>query len=233
MGKHFDPSRQGKIIGKCRLCAQVRELTFEHVPPAKAYNEHPVVLRTYEEFERGEAGVEYSRGAGAHVLCVKCNSTTGGWYGGAFVDWARQGMERIHGAKVGRSLNFHGIVYPLRVLKQIAVIFVDTAIDAKHKQHDALARFILNRESTELPPEFRFFVFWYGGGLLRQTGMVGALHFGLNEPHDLIAELIHPPFGYAICLSGSFRRPRRPEEITHFKHYQYNEAISLNMRLPV
>ena len=217
--------------GICRLCGRLETLTFEHVPPRRAYNAYPAVYQTLEQWETGEGETYQPEGRGDHVLCQRCNNETGGNYGGAFVDWARQGMERVHQLPGKRSLNYHGQIFPLRVLKQIAVIFFDTAIEGGHAKHADLARFVFDRSSTQLPPSYRFFVFWYGGGSLRQTGIVGVAHLG-GGGLSVLAEFVHPPFGYVLALSEPMFE-RSPTEITDFAGFGYDEAITLNRRFPV
>lgn len=184
-----------------------------------------------DEWEAGQGGEYLADGRGAHVLCQRCNNETGGAYGGAFVDWARQGMERVHRVAGKRSMNFHGVIYPLRVLKQIATIFFDTAVQGSSPKTRELARFVLDRESTALPPDYRFFAFWYGGGELRQTGVMAALNLA-GSGMTVLAEFVHPPFGYVLLMSGGFY-DRQPQEITDFSKFRYDEAITLNRRFPV
>lgn len=219
------------LSGVCRLCSRNGALTFEHVPPRRAYNDYPAVFRTLDEWEAGEGGTYIQQGRGGHYLCQRCNSTTGGNYGGAFVDWARQGMELVHQIPGKGSANYHGRILPLRVLKQITVIFFDTALPAEHHSHRELARFALDPKSKELPSEYRFLVFWYGGGGLRQTGIVGVLNLD-NGRTNLLAEFVHPPFGYVLALSDAVF-DSRPVDITDFAEYDFNEAITLNRRFPV
>lgn len=206
-------------------------LTFEHVPPRKAYNDYPAILYTLEEWEHGQAGTYLEGGRGGHYLCQRCNNQSGGDYGGAFVDWVRQGMERIDQIPGRHALIYHGVVYPLRVLKQITVIFFDTALPSGHRKHRELARFVINRESKQLPSGYRFFVFWYGGGELRQSGIVGALSIEAQET-SVLADFVHPPFGYVLSFSGPIF-DRRPEEITDFARFEYNEAIHFHRRFPI
>ena len=189
------------------------------------------MFQTLEQWESGEGETYQPLGRGDHLLCQRCNNDTGGSYGGAFVDWARQGMERIHHVLGKRSLNYHGEIYPLRVLKQIAVIFFDTAIEGGKAKHQALARFVLDPYSKALPPGYRFFAFWYGGGFLRQTGVVGFADL-YKRGITVLAEFVHPPFGYVLGLAGP-ELTLRPTEITDFAGFEYGEAITLNRRLPV
>lgn len=189
------------------------------------------MLATFDEWERGYGGTYQSEGRGAYVLCGRCNSHTGGSYGPAFVEWCRLGMERLYQTRRRQSLNFHGEIYPLRVLKQIATIFFATCPPQFRSRHWELERFVLDKERTGLPEWYDFRVFWYGGGSLRQTGVVGSLDTNTDRLH-LLAEFVHPPFGYVLSL-GEVPPGHRPERISFFANYRYADRITLNRRLPI
>jgi hypothetical protein len=59
------------------------------VPPEAAFNNRRILHTAFEKFLRSEnldelpARVQ-QRGAGAYMLCEKCNSDTRSWYGGAY-----------------------------------------------------------------------------------------------------------------------------------------------------
>jgi len=36
---------KNKNIGKCRLCSEIKKLTFEHVPPESAFNSTPIYFQ--------------------------------------------------------------------------------------------------------------------------------------------------------------------------------------------
>jgi hypothetical protein len=78
------PSREGQ----CRVCRRnVASLTFEHVPPRRAFNNEAARVYGWEDWlQRDEDGMLTGgriaqRGSGDHTLCAECNSNTGAWYG--------------------------------------------------------------------------------------------------------------------------------------------------------
>ena len=90
------------IFGICHICGQHRKLSFEHVPPEAAFNEHSILHTAFEDVLRSEnldkvRGRVQQRGAGAYTLCEKCNSDTGSWYAGAYAEWAHQAMRIMLG----------------------------------------------------------------------------------------------------------------------------------------
>src|ERR1700682_6530709 len=107
--------------GRCAVCGLYGPLTFEHIPPKAAFNDCPVVLYKWDEFEKGVGEGTYQKaGRGAHVLCEKCNNNTGGAYGAAFAEWCRLGFERVQYVVEKKPCRYVGTIQPARVLKQLA-----------------------------------------------------------------------------------------------------------------
>jgi hypothetical protein len=93
-------TRRKRPEGKCHICGNVGPLSWEHVPPEAAYNEHPVVRATKEQLLMpeqwdGKRGLQGQRGSGAYSLCEPCNNKTGAWYGTEYVSWAKQEPEHL------------------------------------------------------------------------------------------------------------------------------------------
>lgn len=217
--------------GVCHICGRQGPLSFEHIPPKAAFNNRPLILSKYEDWERGQGSEYLKEGRGAHTLCVRCNNTTGGDYGPAYVEWVYQGVQLVHHTMGKASQNYHGVIHPLRVIKQIATIFFSVNSDQFRKANPDLEQFVLDRNRKGLSPRYRFFVFWYGGGELRQSGVTGAMDLEKGRINTL-SEFVHPPFGYVMSLGGT-PFDRRPEEISDFTQFDYDEAITLNRRFPV
>ena len=80
--------------GKCKLCGRTKKLTYEHVPPAGAFNASKVTSYPFSEVMKlitgednrmpwdfeGLKGKQKQRGSGNYYLCAECNSNTGSWY---------------------------------------------------------------------------------------------------------------------------------------------------------
>ena len=100
----FVPTR--RHIGVCRLCGQIRQLTFEHIPPAAADNARRArgasswTVATSPRpltFPRGD-WFPSQRGVGGYVLCGPCNHTVGARFVPAYAALARE---------IGRSITAH------------------------------------------------------------------------------------------------------------------------------
>jgi len=113
-----------KNEGKCHICGNVGPLSFEHVPPRRAFNERPVIKAQFEDIvglgpDEPIRGKIQQRGMGEYTLCPTCNNNTGSWYGKNFVDWCYQGFEILLRSKGKPSLIYLNYLFPLRILKQI------------------------------------------------------------------------------------------------------------------
>src|SRR3712207_733867 len=98
MGRAVGRSMAMARVGICHICGASGPLTFEHVPPQKAFNNKPVIVLPFDAshlgpdpLAHGAKGRVQQRGLGDYTLCARCNSVTGSWYGGDFVDWCYQG----------------------------------------------------------------------------------------------------------------------------------------------
>src|SRR5580693_1774474 len=94
------------VFGRCCICGTEGKLSFEHVPPRKAFNDQPLLFADKERLRSGghpdeydTGGKEHQKGSGTYTLCEKCNNDTGGWYGRAYVDFAKQGMEYLRASR--------------------------------------------------------------------------------------------------------------------------------------
>lgn len=176
-------------------------------------------------------GTISQRGAGAHTLCGRCNSTTGHWYGSHFVDWCHQGMEVLQRTSGRPSLIYLHYVYPLSIIKQIATMFFSVNTDQFRRANPELEAFVLNRDRKYLPPRYRFFVYFTAEGRSRAVGTSGMLHLGSGAMH-VMTELTYPPYGYLLVFDNSAPDDRL-FEITHFARYDYGQFDVMELRLPV
>ena len=138
-------------FGKCALCGKECQLTFEHIPPRKAFNWMPAKPITGEKivdnkdriFPWDIEGIPYSnqqKGMGLPTLCSDCNNNTGAWYGNEYVEFAKC----CHSIICDREDFLNKMVhvdefYPLRFIKQVASMFCSIAgIDADVPSFDAI-----------------------------------------------------------------------------------------------
>jgi hypothetical protein len=228
-------------IGECCICGTVGKLTFEHVPPEAAFNDRRVFQAKIDELVDGKwtpgepiaRGKYNQRGAGRHSLCAKCNNDTGSWYGTAYVDFARQAMILLHRSNGKMSLAYPYGIFPLRVLKQIVVMFFSACGPGLSKAHPDLVKFVLNRELRLLPKGIHIWAYLNDpveSISTRQSGVTGLM--SLDGGNHIFAEVAFPPFGLIMSFNAE---PLRNDlcEISHFGMATYNTWDIFYLKLPV
>jgi hypothetical protein len=229
------------VTGECCICGYIGELTFEHVPPRAAYNDRRVFEAKMENLLGGEwipgtavtNGRYLQRGAGRYSLCGKCNNDTGAWYGTPYVDFARQAMVILSRSKGELSLAYPYGIVPLRVLKQIVVMFFSACGPGLRKAHPDLVRFVLNRDLRIFPGYIDIWAYLHHptqSTSTRQSGVTGLINRG-GKSH-VFSEIAFPPFGLIMSLKG----PPLNEQLcnlTHFCERPFNAWDVVYKKLPV
>src|SRR5260221_4143413 len=186
-----------KPEGVCRICGCYGPLTFEYVPPRKAFNNRPVIGLPFEEMislgpDDRPTGDIHQAGMGWYTLCAKCNNNTGNWYAKDFIDWCYQGMEMLDRTNGNPDSIYLNNIYPLRVLKQIVTMFFSVNHEGFHKPNQELVQFVLNREMNNISPKYRFFVYYNIAGALRSSGIVAAMNLNVSSKPMLMSAITFP-----------------------------------------
>ena len=236
MAISFSHMGKPKHYGRCHICGHHRKLSFEHIPPEKAFNNRPVVLGKFKEaIEQGldytPRGPQQQRGAGAYTLCEECNSKTGSWYGSALVEWCYQGYRVLRYSRGEPTLSYPSTIYPLRVAKQIVTMFLAVNQVGFRDNNPELVDFVLDKERKNLNPKYRFFAYHMAVGMTRHIGTSALGEFGSSD-FKLISEITFPPYGYVFCI-GSGPPDDRLVEITHFSGFNYESMRTIFLDLPV
>lgn len=235
-------SRKKTVEGVCQICGLVGKMSEEHVPPQGAFflsKQRKVSLVTFEEalrlgpMEAQAAARQFRGGFKTHTLCEPCNNKTGHWYGSAFIDWCRGGIELLDKSRpAAAALSIAYYLYPLRVLKQVVTMFFSVNDARLRANHPELVRFVLNKESRYLPPDYRFFVYFNPpGSNFRYEDFKGIMDTDTGQ-FSLASEIAYPPFGYVFTM-GSGPLDDRHAEITHFARFGYQEQSFQCLRLPM
>ena len=66
--------------GICHLCGTFGQLSFEHVPPRRAFNELKIKSFKFWDIYCSKKGRDQQKGAGDYTLCNSCNNNTGSCY---------------------------------------------------------------------------------------------------------------------------------------------------------
>lgn len=199
--------------GVCKLCGQNTKLTFEHVPPQKAFNtsrvkEHPLheLLKTLPSkdndpplsFENLSFRIN-QRGQGGMYLCSSCNNNTGNWYVSEYVKFINKLHEIIyhnnpqHGDLLSVELSQ---LYPLRIFKAIMTMFCDI----NHFEDDNLKNYLLTPESITFDSsKYSLYIHLAPEGISRQFELSAAILN--NRSIVLLSEIIHYPIGLTLYVN--------------------------------
>jgi len=241
--------------GTCHICGQTGFLSFEHIPPKSAYNKKTLVQYNLEDKIRkaNVKGRKIQGGVGAYTLCETCNNDTGSWYASEYVRWASIGYDtlkilhkdhKLFGDKHELAVVFKE-VYPLRFLKQVVVLFfsVSSGPNGLSKNYPKLAEFVLDKESTDLPDGFRFFIRLFESPSVRRMPIAGKITVAFNKSPDgqltnlrpvssnVFSEITHRPFALVMTMDGEDFSDAT--EITSFKEHSYNTQVDLPLTLKV
>lgn len=225
--------------GICRLCGEHKKLSFEHIPPRSAFNDHQRVFQTIEDrLLKNRSHSKFRRGLGKVTLCESCNSNTGSWYGEAFVNWTKQGFEWFNKIGEGALINLPYNIKPLNVLKQTLVMALAMAPEGSLNYHEDLRRFVLCKKLKYCPPHYRVHVYFCKGGQPRFSSGMAIMKVGVGGGASYIeGEIALPPFGYSITTPfGSHRSLADVEnlcEITWFAKYNYDEKRNIYLQIPI
>jgi hypothetical protein len=145
-------------IGLCCLCGHVGPLSFEHVPPQKAFNQDTVLTaevkrlfgRDWWSEVKNPSGEPLKGGAGSFTVCQRCNNETGTWYAAEYVRLVRAAMPAMFGASAGDVIGVPAKIRPLRILKQILVMLCSACGPHFIEQHPGLTRYLRNPDSRDL-----------------------------------------------------------------------------------
>jgi len=223
------PRKRRSKRGPCRICGVEALLSFEHVPPKKAFNDRSVWRHSFDEAVR--VGLDPPRkgkqqqqgGAGAYTLCEKCNNDTGSWYADDFSNWCQSSMsvlEKGRGSKL-LPVRVHG-GFPLRIVKQILTMFCSVNPAGWVDAHPALRRYLLNPAEGVWPEGVRVFVYYTPSLRMRFNGVSARIDVRTGGCSAL-TEMSFPPFGYVLTFDGGEPPDSRLAEISYYRSYGYEQ----------
>ncbi|HEY3779934.1 MAG TPA: hypothetical protein VGL56_02545 [Fimbriimonadaceae bacterium] len=169
------------LRGTCCIRAEVKDLTFEHLPPQAAFNKGSARMETWEEAHARDpldhmGGPIMQRGSGAYTLCCKCNADTGAWYVNEYTWWAYQAGVLLAQTQGDPRLThlYHG--YPLRFFRQVIVMMMSVAGPPLTERHQFLRRFLFSRNSREFNNRsLRLYAFYNPSNRIRQNPVAAIL----------------------------------------------------------
>ncbi|MFI5029972.1 MAG: hypothetical protein ACHQPH_04635 [Reyranellales bacterium] len=214
--------------GPCCLCGVTGPLSWEHVPPQSAFNNQTVLLAEVKRLlgrdwwpERHDVKTTQQQGgAGHYTLCPRCNNDTGSWYVRAYVQLVRDAMPALQVAKAGDLAYVAANIRPLRVLKQLLVMFC--SVCGPNFVFPDMTRYLLNRESRDLPPGHDVYLGLYDRTSFasRQAGLTGRLD--LSGASCTYAEISFPPLTLVLAVNSPSSDPRLMR-VTWFNQFGFHD----------
>jgi hypothetical protein len=240
-------------FGICRICLKRTRLTYEHVPPRRAYNRNPVVAHTLNHpaasTGRIPLGVvaKYRAGMGVTTLCGDCNGFTAKYYGEAFADWVRQALvfadtySRADGQENEIHLPFE--IEPLSVIKQIATMALAVASPSSIDANRELRRFVLMPFERYVPVDYTFRVYLnprrsnWTEPQNRMNGTSVIMNIANRTAIHTLADIAFPPLGYWVAWNDGPMSPLdeflRLADINSFGNARYRETKKIWLKMPV
>lgn len=223
---------QKRIIeGNCALCGEFKKLSFEHVPPAAAFNNSPIFIQGYEHLTNENSYLygkkkKSNKGFGGYTLCESCNNNTGDWYARDFVEFALQGMEIIKSFDPQYNIKGTYTIKPLNVIKQILTMFMSADKSGHLQSQKELVDFILNKEAIGMPERYQVYLYATLSPFKRMMGysIVYDPKLGIQK----WSEINFQPFGYFLTEES---KPAHEHmcDISTFGSINYDKKLSVEI----
>ena len=223
--------------GYCWLCNKYGKLTKEHIPPEKAFNACPLLLKKIDE-RSVQSGVmawvgrtPYQHGMWFHSLCGECNNGYGGKYGRAYVDLVQRIAERIGDVPFFHKASILGVQRPLAILKQVMLQFVTANGASFVRTNEWVAQFITQQYNTQIPRHVCIYLFASNMRGSRSSGV--SAHIQLEKMRtNVVAEFTFWPLGTVISFDGELS-DQRLTPIHQWAEYPFNYPGSVDLHLSV
>lgn len=227
-------SKKRKVEGNCHICGQYGELSYEHIPPEKAFNDRKVKAFTFEAVIDGQKKyIPLQRGYGEYSLCGSCNNITGHYYGDAYVDFVYQ-IIRIYNRTngnipAGEKLPFE--IFPLRVFKQIITMFFTVNFESFVHNYPELKDYVLNKENYSFSNGLTVYAYLIKNLMSSRLtpGAVGVFNTQTNQS-SLFSEFAFPPLGLLLSYDNNIIDSRL-FNINFFNKYTYDEKANIELPL--
>jgi hypothetical protein len=118
--------------------------------------------------------------------------------------------------------------YPLRFIKQAITMFFSVNSPGYRNSHPELVRFVLDKNSTGLPPYVHVYLTLVKGPHARSSGVSGNYDIDAKSI-SVMTEVAHPPF--ALTMMFDFPKSYDLGNITHFAKYKYDEKAPVGVLL--
>jgi hypothetical protein len=226
------------VIGVCHLCGERKPLTFEHVPPRRAYNDFLRFHFHTQEYiahrYRGgpaPAVIPDARGAGAYTLCGGCNQRCSR-YAQHFIEWAIFWQTALDSDPAAESIAASQITRRSRVMKQIVAMLLSACPPKTGEINPGLRRFVWDAETKGLPAGIRVHAALTRDRDARQAGGAGRLNTQ-DGTGSVFNEIAFAPLILVMTLQDTPAPDARLVDITFFATAGYFDREPTQLMLRV
>lgn len=237
--------------GYCHICQKYKDLTFEHIPPHKAFNyistrsiEGDEVLKLMTDESRMPwemTGLKYKpkqRGMGMYSLCEKCNNLTGKYYGNEYIKFANTIhllFPQIKKKTKGKTPKVIGIkingINPLLFAKQVLSMFCSTCPNIT-KKDPKIIDLLMNKDKRGLDTQkYKLYMFLLNEHKIGYSGLQAMFISGIGT--RLIATIDAYPFGFVLEFDPNAKIKGPELDITSFFNDYECEEYNLELGIPV
>lgn len=227
-------------FGKCALCRQKCELSFEHIPPRSAYNSKPVktvtgdkIINDPNRMPWDTDGLDYfdqQRGMGVYSLCDACNSITA-CYGTTYKRVAKAGALLLSNP-IPESDNAVIIkdIFPLRFIKQVLSMFCSIN-NYEDDRLPELRQFVLDQRKTGIDKlKYKLCMYFTKSKYRKYAPLSVVIREVNNNPAAVVvSEITAYPLGFTLFFNPVDSLEYDGVDITGFTDFDYDEKASIEM----
>lgn len=239
-----------EYFGKCAICGKEGKLSYEHIPPQKAFNWLPVKYYSSDDFIKHVSSDRlpwdfsemtqydpHQKGCGEYTLCQDCNNNTGSWFGSDYVSFA----ETIHNEiiknmpKNKERIRINCRMFPLRILKQVSSMFCSVNRSNDGEVINLLRDFVQNKTVQSFPcAKAKIGMHGFIGGLPKQWGISAmSSNMGNGNAHiDIFSVIYHYPLGFVLFFEPDDNTIIPGIDISTFNAYTYDQEVMMDFDLP-
>lgn len=224
-----------KHKGKCAVCGNFDELTFEHIPPKSALNSKPIRFQNGEQlFEREsklfESTSKLHQGFGKYCLCANCNSFLGANYVNEYKDFVNNCHKDFPKTVVLDDFCVWSFsIKPLNLIKQISAMFMCLNQELlEKKDYETLRDFVMNKDSKQFPNQLKIYIYNYVG----KPKFIGLQVAYKNGKIVRCSEIDFYPFGFQMTFNSE-PASEYIQDITAFCNYDYNQVKNIKIALQI
>jgi len=231
--------------GRCHICQEEGELSFEHIPPHKAFNfecaksiEGDEILKLMCESDRmpwdcsNLKYVQKQKGMGKYSLCQRCNNLTGKYYGNEYIKFANT-IHVLLPQIIEKNNDIAGIelegVNPLLFAKQVLSMFCSTCPHIT-KKNPEIIELLLNKSKTGLDSKkFRLSMFLLKERRIAYTGLQVMHISGIGN--RVLASIDAYPFGFVLEFDPKVKCMEL--DITSFFNEYEDREYKIHFGIPI